>query len=625
MSTTSAPTSRLLLPSATTSLTARGLMRVIAVSALVAAAGAGVLVATSNHLVHPVAYGMEIAVIVVTTAGAALVWAVSRPGNRIAVVLLAYAAAVAGVSLQGAASPLLYSLGVLFDLPALLLGYYLIFIFPTGRLSAALEKVLLIGAVGILLTSFVPWFFFSPVVAGGAPLATCNASCPENALMISDRPGIASGFGETELYLTVLWAAAVTAGLLYRLASASRPRQRALLPVYVPALLLTIPFGVFAAVRTGLIDLSAESVDTVGWFATAGRTFFSVGFLLAILQAMIFAGVALRTILSRAGQEQDTARLRDLLAGVLDDPRLELAFRVDRPESPFVDSRGDPIDVARAATGRSATGIGRRGEMVAYIVHDPGLDTDPELLQAAGHAVLLTLEGSRLESELRTTNDELQASRGRIVASAERERRRLERDLHDGAQQRLMAIQVKLAMAEERAAAVVDLSEQLEEIRVDAAEAVEELRTLAHGIYPTVLRERGLADSLRSVAMTAPITIDVTDEGLDRCPPAIETTIYFCSLEAIQNAIKHAGSGAHVTVTLARQTGRICFEVADDGVGMDAQDSHAGMGLLSMRDRVGAVGGQLEIVSSPGQGTTVRGVIPEAPDDSPVRAGELAP
>ncbi len=240
--------------------------------------------------------------------------------------------------------------------------------------------------------------------------------------------------------------------------------------------------------------------------------------------------------------------------------------------------------------GRAVTALRRHDETVAYIVHDPALDTDPELVQAAGQAVVLALESGRLESELRSRTAELQSSRARIVETAERERLRLERDLHDGAQQRLMAIQIKLALAQDLPAGD-GLAEQLQEVQADAAAAVEELRTLARGIYPSVLRERGVADALRSLAMTAPIPIQVIDGGLGRCSTPIEGAIYFCSVEAIQNAIKHAGPGARVTVDLGRREGDIHFTIADDGVGMGTRSSADGVGLTSMRDRIGAVGG----------------------------------
>jgi signal transduction histidine kinase len=138
---------------------------------------------------------------------------------------------------------------------------------------------------------------------------------------------------------------------------------------------------------------------------------------------------------------------------------------------------------------------------------------------------------------------------------------------------------------------------------------VEELRTLAHGIYPPVLRSGGLVVALRSLAMTAPIEISVDDEGIGRCTPPVEAAIYFCSAEAIQNAIKHAGTNVRVGVTVGRDRDRVHFAISDDGVGLDHSDRGDGDGLIGMRDRVGAVGGTLSIVSSPGQGTTVRGTI----------------
>ena len=206
---------------------------IVACATAIALAGiaGSVLVATSDHLVDPVAWGLEIAVIAVGTAAIAVFWAAARPGNRIATVLLAYAAAVAGNSLQGATDPLLHSVGVLFEVPAFLLGYYLVFIFPGGRLSGALEKVLLVGIAGAVLASEVPWFFFSPVVAGGAPLAGCKPNCPTNALMIADKPSIAEGLGTVMNLFSVLVAVAIVCWLSYRIAEATRPRRRALLPV----------------------------------------------------------------------------------------------------------------------------------------------------------------------------------------------------------------------------------------------------------------------------------------------------------------------------------------------------------------------------------------------------------
>jgi signal transduction histidine kinase len=225
-------------------------------------------------------------------------------------------------------------------------------------------------------------------------------------------------------------------------------------------------------------------------------------------------------------------------------------------------------------------------------------------------AALTTLLLGALVSDRERLASALRASLLRIVETAEIERLRLERDLHDGAQQRLMAIQIKLAMAKERAAAGEDLTVDLSDIEVEAAGAAENLRTLAHGIYPTVLRERGLVDALHSVAMTAPIGIEVRDDGIGRSSPAVEAAIYFCALEAIQNATKHAGPNVRVEVNLTRRHKAIHFSISDDGVGMATRALPDGIGLVSMKDRVGAVGGRLDILSAPGAGTRVEGTIP---------------
>lgn len=590
----------------------------IAAVGLVAGAGGAVLVARSGHLARPLAYSVQLGIMVVGTTGIALYWARRRPGNRIAVILLAYAASAACISLQGASDPLLHSIGVLFDAPMFLLGYYLVFAFPTGFLPAVLEKVLLAGVAWSLLATFLPWFLFSPVVSGGAPLARCNANCPHNALMIANRPDIADGFGTAQEYLSVIVGAAIVLGLCYRLARASKPRNRALLPVYVPALLLTVPFAIFHAVQVGWLTLNTGAFNTLGWFVTTGRTTLSFGFLVAIWQAMFFAGLALRTILSRLGWRDDAGRLQALVAEALDDPALELAFELDHDGKLFVDAEGAPVDPTDAGAGRSATALVRHGETVAYIVHDVALDTDPELVQAAGQAIQLVLENGRLEAELQSKTAELRISSGRIVEAGEAERRKLERELHDGAQQRLLAIQIKLALLRDRVGEP-ELAAELEEIGDDATTAVDQLRNLAHGIYPVELREDGIGEGLRAYVRSMPVHIEIVDNGIGRCDPGVEVSVYFCSLEAIQNVVKHAGRGTPATVTLDRHGDTISFSVEDDGAGFDPGENVDGFGLTSIRDRLAAFGGELEIISSPGEGTTIRGTVPAY---AAVRPGE---
>jgi signal transduction histidine kinase len=205
--------------------------------------------------------------------------------------------------------------------------------------------------------------------------------------------------------------------------------------------------------------------------------------------------------------------------------------------------------------------------------------------------------------------EELHASRLRIVRATERERRRLEQDLHDGAQQRLVEIQLRLGAVRalvDRA----DLASELDAIQEAAQSALDELRMLARGLYPAMLRELGPAAALRALAQRSPMPIRVIDEGSGRASAAIEAAIYFCAREAIQNATKHAGPTARVTATLARRRGTIDLTISDDGIGISPEAARTGIGIQGMRDRIEAVGGRLEISSEPGQGTHLRGTIP---------------
>jgi len=206
--------------------------------------------------------------------------------------------------------------------------------------------------------------------------------------------------------------------------------------------------------------------------------------------------------------------------------------------------------------------------------------------------------------------EELRESRARIVDAGARERLRLERDLHDGAQNRLVAIELKLARAREEASTGT-VATRLEEIMKDVQVAVEELRALAHGIYPRALREEGLGSALRSLAESSPIAVGLSVEDVARYVPTVEEAVYFCVREALQNAAKHAGPRAHVLLSLGHREGGLEFEIADDGAGFDPREQSDGYGLASMNDRLAAVGGELAIISAPHQGSRIRGRVPD--------------
>ena len=256
------------------------------------------------------------------------------------------------------------------------------------------------------------------------------------------------------------------------------------------------------------------------------------------------------------------------------------------------------------------TEVERDGQAAAAIVHDAQLAEEPELLRAAGAVALLAQENAQLEAAWNDSLRDLQDSRRRIVAASEGERRRLERDLHDGAQQRLVSLRIGLAIASEQAAADPVTSARLGEFERDVDGAIEELRELAHGIFPSVLADRGLVPALRAIGRSGPRHVEVTGRRIGRYPPEIESAVYYCCLEALQNATKHAGPAAHIAAHLTVKNGELRLEVSDDGPGFDVTAIHDGDGLRNMEDRLGAVHGRLAIVSSPGNGTRISGVVP---------------
>jgi signal transduction histidine kinase len=266
------------------------------------------------------------------------------------------------------------------------------------------------------------------------------------------------------------------------------------------------------------------------------------------------------------------------------------------------------------------------GELLGLVVcarttdQQPFTDEEERVLTELARQVALALHNSALDTalqasldELRIANEELRASRARIVATADQSRRQIERNLHDGAQQHLVALAVKLGLARQ----LVDgdpeaLSALLEELRGDAQTTLTELRELAHGIYPPLLMDRGLPEALRAAANRSVLAADV-DAEVGRYPAEVEAAVYFCCLEAMQNAGKHAGEGSRLAISVAADDLELRFSVADNGAGFDTSSAAVrGHGFVNMTDRLGAIGGVLAVESAPGQGSTIKGSIPLA-------------
>lgn len=289
----------------------------------------------------------------------------------------------------------------------------------------------------------------------------------------------------------------------------------------------------------------------------------------------------------------------------------------DRPETYL---RVAPVSHSAQLFGLIVAERARKGEQLAE-------DAD-ETLEEVAREVGVAVNKARLDSALQESLDrlrrqavELQASRGRLVAAADEERRRIERNLHDGAQQHLVALAVKVRLVEQLAERDPERSKALMgQLQDDVKLAIEELRALAHGIYPPLLSSAGLGEAMSAACRRAPLPSSLEADGVGRYAPEVEAAVYFCCLEALQNAAKHAGAGASASVRIWEEAGGLLFEVSDDGEGFDRQDGE-GAGLTNMRDRLGAVGGTLRVESSAGHGTRVQGAVPvRARTDSPMPA-----
>jgi len=264
--------------------------------------------------------------------------------------------------------------------------------------------------------------------------------------------------------------------------------------------------------------------------------------------------------------------------------------------------------------------VSHAGELLGLILVERAevfSEDDDRVLADLAREVGLAFHNVQLDAALQTTLEELRAqaedlreSRARIVASGDAERRKVERNLHDGAQQRLVALAVNLRLARD---VVTDdaeaAAEMLDALVVEVQETVQELRELAHGIYPPLLVDGGLMPALRAAASRSRLDVSVEGEGLGRYPAEIEAAVYFCCLEALQNAAKHAPD-ASVEVTVAEESGGLVFSVVDDGPGFDAAVARRGHGYINMSDRVGAIGGTVRWDSAPGQGARISGSVP---------------
>ena len=492
-----------------------------------------------------------------------------------------------------------FVIGVLLSSVYLSVLVHLLATFPGGRVQNRAERVVV--TVGYLLSAPLDAVFLLLGAQRGL-----GEGPPPGGLVIAARSGAftPSGVDLAVQAVVVALLLSLLAIVFTRWRTAGPAQRRSLTPGVLGG---AVVVGTILVERTAILLLIPPSVGVVlAWSAQVVLVVWPVALLLGLLRSQLDRSGVGRLIVELGAGLPVPERLRSVLARTLHDPTLQLAYWLPERRA-FVDATGVPVAV-EANGGRGLTRLERDGEPIAVLVHDPVLSTEPELVAAVAAGAGMAVQNERLHAEVRSQLREVRASRARIVEAADGARRRVERDLHDGAQQRLVTVALALRLAQTQlgSATSAEIGALLDEAGAELAGALEELRELARGIYPVLLTDAGLGPALTSLAERSPVPAVVGDVPARRWPDAVEQACYFVVSETLANAAKHAGAD-RVTIDVRADGSGLCVQVADDGRGgADA----AGSGLRGLADRVAAVGGELSVHSPRGGGTRVIASVP---------------
>jgi signal transduction histidine kinase len=474
--------------------------------------------------------------------------------------------------------------------------------YPTGRLRSRLDRgfVFMVYAWAVVYT-LVLLLLDDPRAPHDPDVWECGTcALPLTHVAWADITGVEHALDGVYGALIVIFLA-----LLGRKIARAAPGPRRVVLPLVAVMVLVAAHG---AVQAGLVFLGSSAN-----FWTSAALFWSetvviFASVVALAGGLLWARSARSAAADLVVELEGTppGSVRDALARTLGDPSLELALWLPERRA-YADAAGRPFELPALGSDRAVTVLGSAESPVAALIHDPALVERRALLRAAGAAARLALENERLQAQLRAQLAELRASRARIVAAGDDERRRLERDLHDGAQQRMLALGLALQLARaELDGSSGGAAELLTDADAELRAALEELRELARGIHPAVLTEQGLGPALATLAERSPVPVTITELPRERLPAATEAAAYFLVSEALANVAKHAhASRVRVKVHVG---GRALVDVEDDGVG-GADPTH-GSGLRGLGDRVHALDGVLEIDSPAGGGTRVHAELP---------------
>jgi signal transduction histidine kinase len=568
----------------------------IALAGLVSGVASVALIADSDHNPEPgptIAIGLLLGWSFIGT-GLFAWW--RRPASRFGPMM----AGVGFLSLLGSATsanqPVVFTVGILTCNIFFVLFAHMVLAYPHNHLQRPWHRRLI--AAGYVLAVVGPL----PHLLWGFDPQMCQG-CPESPLFISENEGLRVALNAVVSVIGATFTLAVVGILLRRRRDATRPQRRAMAPVlWSGVTLLILLAGALGSDAFGVPRVT----DVLGWLSLIVFASVPWVFLIGLVRTRVAGAGAVSELLLRLGEEPGTGSLRCRLSQALGDDSLQLAFWLE-DKGRWVDADGHTVELPESGA-RAWTAVELEGRVVGAIVHDVTLTQEPELLRSVAAAAGLAVENERLQAQLRARVEELRASRDRIVEAGMSERRRLERNLHDGAQQRLVALSLTMRLAQSKVRTDPEKAEaMLAGAREELTLALGELRELARGIHPAVLSDRGLGAALEALAGRAPLPVELGVVPEDRLPEPIEAAAYFVVAEALTNVVKYAHA-SQATVSVERRNGHAIVEVADDGIG--GADPDRGSGLRGLADRVSALDGSMRLDSPAGAGTRLRAEIP---------------
>jgi signal transduction histidine kinase len=569
-----------------------GVVRFVLWPAVLVAAGAiAALILTSDIVDRPVGTAALTVLVGLSWSVIGLFEWRRHPTNRLGMLMVLFSFAWFLGRLTFTDVPALYTVGLFLSALFFAVLGHVLCAFPSGRLQGPASRGLMaVGYVDTIVVIGVAILFHQ-----GDP------GDPRNLALVRPDAALSDGLKDTARGIGIACFVGVLAILAYRWRRATPRWRHTFALVFWTGSVAAVLSAVSILTRTPYKALAP--IDVVAYVVIAAVP---LALTLDVLRGKLARGAVADLVLELGGTRAP-GRLRDALARALHDPSLSLAYWLPERRRYF-DVEGRPVELPQDKGPKMATIVEREGRPVAALIHDAALRDEQQLVDAVGAAAGLALENERLQADLRARLDELRASRARIVDAADAERRRLERNLHDGTQQRLVSISMALGLAESKLSAEPDAARGiLEEARQALGTALQELREFSQGIHPGVLTERGLGPALQELVYLAPMSIELAVPSDERLPEPVEAAAYYVVAEALANAAKYASADV-VSVSVERRNGSAVIEVADDGVG--GADPTKGSGLRGLSDRVEALGGTLAIESSRGSGTRLRAEFP---------------